>query len=187
MDMEDREIVKLFWERSPQAVDALAEAYGPDLRALARRLLQDPQDVEECVNDAYLALWQGIPPAKPAPLLPYALRVVRNLCLKRRRWNRAGKRQSAFDLAYEELEECLGGGEGPEGSLDLEELKDALNSFLSRLSHRDRVLFLGRYWYGSPYKELAQQTGLTENNAMVRVSRLREKLRAHLKKKGVLE
>ena len=56
-----------------------------------------------------------------------------------------------------------------------------------RLSHRDRVLFLGRYWYGSPYKELAQQTGLTENNAMVRVSRLREKLRAHLKKKGVLE
>ena len=74
-----------------------------------------------------------------------------------------------------------------EGSLDLEELKDALNSFLSRLSHRDRVLFLGRYWYGSPYKELAQQTGLTENNAMVRVSRLREKLRTHLKKKGVLE
>ena len=145
MDMEDREIVKLFWERSLQAVDALAEAYGPDLRALARRLLEDPQDVEECVNDAYLALWQGIPPAKPAPLLPYALRVVRNLCLKRRRWNRAGKRQSAFDLAYEELEECLGGGEGPEGSLDLEELKDALNSFLSRLSHRDRVLFLGRY------------------------------------------
>ena len=49
------------------------------------------------------------------------------------------------------------------------------------------MLFLGRYWYGSPYKELAQQTGLTENNAMVRVSRLREKLRAHLKKKGVLE
>ena len=88
--MEDREIVKLFWERSPQAVDALAEAYGPDLRALARRLLEDPLDVEECVNDAYLALWQGIPPAKPAPLLPYALRVVRNLCLKRRRWNRAG-------------------------------------------------------------------------------------------------
>ena len=35
--MEDREIVKLFWERSPQAVDALAEAYGPDLRALTRR------------------------------------------------------------------------------------------------------------------------------------------------------
>ena len=35
--MDDREIVKLFWARSPQAVDALDEAYGPDLRRLAQR------------------------------------------------------------------------------------------------------------------------------------------------------
>ena len=90
----------------------------------------------------------------------------------------AGTYMSAVMAATGQIQIC---------GADLEELKDALNSFLSRLSHRDRVLFLGRYWYGSPYKELAQQTGLTENNAMVRVSRLREKLRAHLKKKGVLE
>ena len=89
--MDDREIVKLFWARSPQAVDALDEAYGPDLRRLAQRLLDDRQDAEECVNDTYLSLWQGIPPAKPDPLLPYALRVTRNLCLKRKRWNTAGE------------------------------------------------------------------------------------------------
>ena len=33
--MKDREIVELFWKRSPQAVDALAMAYGTQLRRLA--------------------------------------------------------------------------------------------------------------------------------------------------------
>ena len=145
--MKDRDIIELFWQRLPQAVDAVEEAYGSQLRGLAGNLLPDPQDAEECLNDAYLGLWNSIPPAKPQPLLPYALRVVRNLCLKRYHYN----------------------------------------SFVKGLSHRDRVLFLGRYWYGSSYKELALKLGITENNAAVRLSRLRDKLRAHLQKKGVLE
>ena len=107
MEMKDREIVELFWARSPQAVDALAMAYGTQLRRLAGNILSNPQDAEECVNDAYLGLWDSIPPARPQPLLPYALRVVRNLCLKRYHWNIAQKRNSQFDLAYSELESCL--------------------------------------------------------------------------------
>ena len=68
--MKDREIVELFWKRSPQAVDALAMAYGTQLRRLAGNILSNPQDAEECVNDAYLGLWDSIPPARPQPLLP---------------------------------------------------------------------------------------------------------------------
>ena len=40
---------------------------------------------------------------------------------------------------------------------------------------------------GQDPKELALKLGITENNAAVRLSRLRDKLRAHLQKKGVLE
>ena len=98
--MKDQEIVRLFWERSPQAVPALEETYGLQLRRLAGNLLSSPQDAEECLNDAYLGLWDSIPPARPEPLLPYALRVVRNLCLKRYHWNNAQKRNSQFDLAF---------------------------------------------------------------------------------------
>ena len=122
----------------------------------------------------------------PNPLLPYALKVVRNLCLKRYHWNTAKKRFSPFDVAYTELEGCLAGSGGPEEHQDLQELRTALESFLRGLSHRDRQLFLGRYWYGSSYKELALKLGMTENNAAVRLSRLREKLRDYLQKKGVM-
>ena len=185
--MKDREIVELFWKRSPQAVDALAMAYGTQLRRLAGNILSNPQDAEECVNDAYLGLWDSIPPARPQPLLPYALRVVRNLCLKRYHYNRAGKRNNQMEVALSELENCLAGSSTPEREQDAKELGAVLNSFVKGLSHRDRVLFLGRYWYGSSYKELALKLGITENNAAVRLSRLRDKLRAHLQKKGVLE
>ena len=142
--MKDREIVELFWKRSPQAVDALAMAYGTQLRMLAGNILSNPQDAEECVNDAYLGLWDSIPPARPQPLLPYALRVVRNLCLKRYHWNIAQKRNSQFDLAYSELESCLADHTGPEQQQDAKELRAALEGFLRGLSQRDRVLFLGR-------------------------------------------
>ena len=49
------------------------------------------------------------------------------------------------------------------------------------------MLFLGRYWYGCSLKELGERLSITENNGAVRLSRLREKLKAHLRKKGVLE
>lgn len=185
--MDDRDIVELFWQRSPQALDTLDTTYGNTLRKLAENLLGSRQDAEECVNDAYLRLWEGIPPAKPNPLLPYALKVVRNLCLKRYHYNRAGKRNRQLDVALSELENCLAGSSTPEREQDAKELGAALNGFVKGLSHRDRVLFLGRYWYGSSYKELALKLGITENNAAVRLSRLRDKLRAHLQKKGVLE
>ena len=185
--MEDAAIVELYWQRAPEAIGHTQEKYGAYCLAIAGRLVPVREDAEECVNDTYLSLWQGIPPAKPDPLLPYALRVTRNLCLKRKRWNTAGKRSSPFDAAFEELEDCLGDSAGPEASFDEGELKAALNSFVRGLSHRDRVLFLGRYWYGCSLKELGERLSITENNGAVRLSRLREKLRKYLLEKGVLE
>ena len=120
-------------------------------------------------------------------MLPYALRVVRNLCLKRYRWNTAQKRRSQFDLAYHELEGCLADSSGPEDQQDLRELRQVLERFLHGLSQRDRQLFLGRYWYACSHKELALRLGMTENNVAVRLSRLRDKLRRYLLEKGVLE
>ena len=70
---------------------------------------------------------------------------------------------------------------------DAKELRAALEGFLRGLSQRDRVLFLGRYWYACTHKELALRLGMTENNVAVRLSRLREKLRKYLLEKGVLE
>jgi RNA polymerase sigma-70 factor (ECF subfamily) len=85
--MEDRQIVKLFLQRSGNAIAATARKYGSRLLQLASNILRDPRDAEEAVNDTYLALWNAIPPEEPDPLSAYSYRVCRNTALNRYRAN----------------------------------------------------------------------------------------------------
>lgn len=185
--MEDREILDLLFDRSQLALEELEQKYGRKMKRLAENLLGDSGAAEECVNDACLGAWNSIPPNRPDPLLPYLYRIVRNLCLKRRRADSAQKRGGdGFDTAFEELEQCLAGTQDPAADLEVKELSQLLNGFLKSLSRRDRVLFLGRYWFGEPYATLSIKLNMTENNAAVRLSRIRSKLRNYLAEKGAL-
>lgn len=105
--MEDSKILELFLAQAEQAIPALEEKYGNACRRIAENILKNRLDAEECVNDAYLALWNTIPPQKPEPLRAYAYRVVRNLSITRYHANTAQKRNSYYDAALEELEPCL--------------------------------------------------------------------------------
>lgn len=185
--MEDKEIVRLFWDRSQQAVEAVQEKYGSRLLRLAANLLGDRRDAEECVNDACLGAWRSIPPNRPDPLLPYLYKILRNLCLKRRRSLTAQKRGGGdFDAALSELENTLSSPGGPAEELDLKELTALLDRFLQKLPRKDRVLFLGRYWFGESYESLSARLGFTENNAMVRMNRIRNRLKQYLLEQGAL-
>ena len=65
--MEDKRIVDLLWERSREAIPALAQRFGGRLQRTAMNILGNPEDAEEVVNDTYLALWDAIPPQRPDP------------------------------------------------------------------------------------------------------------------------
>ena len=65
--MEDREIVELYWQRSESAIAETESKYGAYCRYIARNILRDREDSEECVNDAYLGVWNSScsPPSAP--------------------------------------------------------------------------------------------------------------------------
>ena len=184
--MEDSMILDLFFERPEQAIWELDHTYGAAVRKTAGNLLRDPQDVEECVNDAYLGAWNSIPPQRPDPLVSYVCRIARNLAVSRLRSETAAKRNSSLDLVLEELEECIPSGMSVETELEAKELGAAINRFLGSLSKEDRFLFVRRYWYADPVRELAAMIGASPNRISVRLFRLREKLRNTLKKEGLL-
>ena len=94
--MLEEEIIKLYWQRDERALAETERAYGARCLSLARRILKNSEDAEECVSDAYLRLWQRIPPERPDSLGSYLTRVLRNLCLDR-------LRRAVF--AYRELSE----------------------------------------------------------------------------------
>ncbi len=185
--MDDRQILELFFSRSPQAIEEVQAKYGEKLRRLAENLLHNTLDAEECLSDALLGAWNSIPPARPDPLLPWLYKTVRNLAVKRFRRDTAQKRGGfTFDVAYEELEDVLASSGGPEAELEAKELAALLEHFLNGLSQKDRALFLGRYWFGEAYDTLAMRLNTTEDNCTVRLSRIRKKLRVYLVRKGAL-
>ena len=52
--MHDREILTLYVNRDPRAIAAMQEQYGSYCAAIVGRILADPRDVEECLNDLWL-------------------------------------------------------------------------------------------------------------------------------------
>ena len=54
--MEDNKIISLFFERSEQAIKELDCKYGSAIKKTAANILNNRQDVEECVNDTYLSI-----------------------------------------------------------------------------------------------------------------------------------
>lgn len=185
--MDDSKIVDLFYERSEQAICETRAKYAATIRGIAYNILQNRQDMEECENDTYLAAWNRIPPEKPDPLSAYLFRITRNLAIKRYRANTAARRNNAYDLALEELEEIIGGSGGdPADEYVTKELTAALERFLSEIDKEDRILFMCRYWYFDSVADIAAQLCWKPHRVSVRLSRIRIRLRNFLQKEGML-
>lgn len=183
--MEDHEIVQLYWDRAQGAIPATAEKYGRYCASIARNILENPEDTEECVNDAYLRAWNAMPPHRPAVLSAFLGKLVRNLAFHRYQKARAQKRGGGeVALALDELAECVSGGDAVEQALDRQALTQALDTFLGSLRPRERQLFLCRYWYADRVADIAGRFGLTANHVSVTLSRTRAKLRAYLTERG---
>ena len=183
--MDDTKIIDLFLQRSEDAITALDAKYGSMLRALSQRILGSPLDAEECINDAYLGVWNSIPPQKPQHLSSYVQRIVRNLSINRYRKNIAQKRNSIYDIALSELESCLPDPQTVETKLEDAELTKLIDAFLSQLPHESRVIFVRRYWYADTYEAIAHRVGCSKKVVSVRLVRLRRQLAKYLTERGV--
>ena len=184
--MDDEKIIGLFFSGSEQAITALDAKYGKVCRKISCNILNNVQDAEECVNDAYLGTWNAIPPQKPNPLLAFVCKIVRRYSIMRYRENTALKRNSPYEIAMDEIEETLASPVGVEQEIEAKELAGFIESFLDTLSGLNRMIFIRRYWYLDSYAEIAGQTGLTEKNVSVRLTRTRKQLREYLISKEVL-
>lgn len=116
----------------------------------------------------------------PAPAPPVLeklrRRLTRNLAVSRLRARDAKKRGGGQgELALDELGQCVSGQPTPEDALDRRAFQDALDRFLDGLNPRDRALFVGRYWYLCPVKELAAHLGMKDSHVTTRLHRLRSR------------
>ena len=184
--MTDEKIIDLFFLRSEQAISELDKKYGRACYSVSYRILNNGQDAEECVNDSYIGVWNAIPPARPDPLRAFVLKIVRNISLKRYEQNTAAKRNSHYDVAMEELEDCLASSATIE-EIEERRLTEIIEAFLGSLTEENRVIFMRRYWFSDSYADIAKRVGLTEKNVSVRLTRIRKELRKYLIEREVIQ
>ena len=184
--LKDHEIIDLFFERSEQAITELIIKYGGAAKKVASNILNNAQDIEECMSDTYLHVWNRIPPERPEHLGAYVCRIARNVSLNRYHSNAAQKRNTHYDVALDELKSTIPSLSTVETEYDAKELTAYLNQFLGKLNREDRYLFLRRYWFGDRISEIAQNLNITPHAASVRLFRLRQKLLKLLQKEGLI-
>ena len=183
--IDDEKIIDLFFERSEQGIRELDNKYGAVCHNLSYNIVNNRQDAEECVNDAYLGAWNAIPPVRPNPLLSYIVKIVRNISLKIYWRKEAAKRNSTYTIAMEEIEACIADPNTVEAEIEARELARIIESFLDTLTVENRVIFMRRYWFSDSCKDIAEFVGLSEKNISVRLTRIRQKMKSYLAEREV--
>ena len=183
--MQDSKIIDLFFERSEQAITELSLKYDKLCKKISINILGNEEDALECINDSYLGVWNTIPPTKPDNLKYYLCRIVRNNALKKYHNNTAIKRNSYYDIALQELEECISDNNSVEKELASSEITRLIDEFLSMQKQENRIIFTRRYYFGDSVGDIAVRMGMSENNISVRLGRMRKALKNHLEKEGV--
>jgi RNA polymerase sigma-70 factor (ECF subfamily) len=180
--MDDTEIIDLYLNREERAIEASADKYGRYLRRTIYTILKDDEDSEEILNDTYMGAWNAIPPTVPNSLKYFLSRIARNLSLDRLDHRMAGKRNAVF----EELDEAVPDiGKSTEEVIETKELARLLNVFLGTLERRTCAIFVARYYYAVPLKELSRQYAFSERQIKYMLEKTRKKLRHYLEKEGV--
>ena len=178
--MEDNKLIALLLERSETVIPEIEKKYKKQCMRIARNILGNEFDAEECFNDALLKLWNTVPPNNPRSLFAYLSTLTRNTALDRYKYLTAEKRGEAA-LVFEELENCI--------PAEFEERDDALaeifNEFLSQEESTNRKIFLLRYYEANSMSVIASLLGMPESNVKMRLSRMRKRLEKLLLKKGV--
>ena len=140
--MEDLQIIELYWSRDPQAIAQSQDKYGPYCFSVAHGILESLEDSEECVNDTWVAAWNGMPPHRPDYLRMFLAKITRRLAFNRYKAAMAQKRGGGqMALVLEELEECVAGSQNVEDSFDARELGRSVRKFVENLPAREGDVF----------------------------------------------
>ncbi len=185
--MEDSKILELYFARREQAVEETASKYGKYCFSIANNILSNREDAQECVNDTYMDAWNSIPPHRPTSLALFLGKITRRISIDRWRRENARKRGGGeMALALEELYQCVPDGTDVEGEYEKRELSRAINRFVKGLPGPEQRVFLCRYWYLDPIKDISRRFHYSESKVKSMLLRTRGKLKTHLSEEGLL-
>lgn len=181
MKMRDSEIVNALFERDESVLKEISGQFGKLCMKIALNVLQNAEEAEECVNDAYMNIWDSIPPSRPDNFRAFICKITRNLAVNRLKFNAAKKRSGGSVISLNELENTI--GEAAEVT-DYNALGELIDKFLRTEKPQAQLIFMRRYFFLDSIAEIAKMYGYGESKVKSVLFRTRKRLEKFLIKNG---
>lgn len=179
--MDDSRIIELFFQRNQDAIVETRNKYEGYCFTIAYNVLGCVEDTQECVSDAYLKLWNSIPPTRPKCFRAFLGKVTHNLALDRYRKNKSRRNGNFTQILNEFDVSCL---EEPGDMLARKELAAVISVFIRSQPRKKQKIFLLRYWYYESIHTISLMVGMKESSVKMELYRMRKKLRDYLEQEG---
>ena len=183
----DEEIIEMYWQRDPDAIQATDQKYGKLLRNAAYNILSDLLDCEECQNDVYLRVWNAIPSTRPTDFFAFIMQIMRRIAFNRYKEKSRKKRvPSQLTLSLEELQTSLSSGKTVEEEYDAKVLGELITEYVRNLSDRQQYIFVDRYYMAEPVEKIASDLSISSVRTVYReIEKIKQGLKEYLEGNGV--
>lgn len=174
---EDKEIVELFVLRDEEALREVQKKYNSYMRTNIRYRVHNEQDMEECLQDVYFALWNTVHIYKPKRLKRYIFALCKRKSYDRVRYNTAKKRNCITSELFD-----VPDGKDAFECIEFKCTLKYLAKFLEKQECEYREIFVMKYFEGRSLKYISKEYGRTESSVKMILYRMKQKLMEDLGK-----
>jgi len=184
-ELTEEKLIELGLSGDPRALDVLFTRNNRTLYQTALRVLGNPEDAEEALQEGLLSAYRNLPRfERRSQFSTWLTRIVINAALMRRRSKRSRPAVSLDDWATEGeaplAERFADESPNPEQIYAGTELRDRVSKKLSEISPLLRTAFWLREIEGLSAEEAAHVLGVSRNTLKARLWRARQELAARL-------
>lgn len=183
---QDEMIIRQYIQRNELAIVKTKKEYGAYCRYIIGNILSSQEDIEECLNDVWLRVWNAIPPSNPSNLKAFVGKISRECAIDRYRKNCALKRNTNGTISLDEIEREISAEYSVWNDIENQYIAEAINKFLHQCKKESRNIFICRYFYMDSIKEIANQFSVSESKVKMTLHRMRIHLKKYLLKEGIL-
>jgi RNA polymerase sigma-70 factor (ECF subfamily) len=172
---DERQVLLRVQAGDTAAFEVLVQRYLPKARLLARRLMPDPDDADDLVQDAFLRALERIGTFDVGrPFEPWFTRLLVNLGLDSRR-KQTVRRTESHDP------DIFAGSDRPDRTAERSELRDSLSRALQLLPDRQRLIVTLFEIDGHSTEEIAAMLDVSQVTVRWHLHQARKSLREALK------
>ncbi|MGV3598031.1 MAG: RNA polymerase sigma-70 factor [Bacteroidota bacterium] len=176
--VNDKALVEQFIKGNEKAFETLFKRYYQMLRKVAQYMLDDLEQAEELVQDAFVNIWEKRSNVNPdASFKNYLITAVRNRCL-----NHIKAKKKTHSIDDDEIwQEQLVADSRTEAAVNFKEMHRAIEQAIDKLPEQCRIIFQLSRHEGLSYKEIAEALDIAPKTVENQIGRALKVLKVELK------